>query len=152
MHIIANKPIASARITGSADASGLKGTVWLYQMPMGVLVETQIVGLPQNGFGVYGFHIHEGTSCKGDGFPLTGSHYDPMRRDHPEHAGDLLPLISYGGRAYSAFITDRFSIQDILGRTVIIHSQPDDFRTQPSGNSGEKIACGAIQKIPRNHR
>ena len=41
--------------------------------------------------------------------------------------------------------TDRFQPQDVVGRTVIIHDQPDDFTSQPSGNSGEKIACGEIE-------
>ncbi len=152
MHISANKPIATAQMIGSPEAAGLKGTVWFYQMPMGVLVEARIIGLPKNGYGVYGFHIHEGTSCKGEGFEATRNHYNPTKRNHPQHAGDLLPLISYGGRAYSAFITDRFSVSDILGKTVVIHSRPDDFHSQPGGNAGEKIACGVVQKTMRNHR
>lgn len=45
------------------------------------------------------------------------------------------------------FLTDRFKVDDVIGRTVIIHDKPDDFTTQPSGNSGEKIACGIINRI-----
>ena len=48
------------------------------------------------------------------------------------------------GRAYLAVRTDRFRVQEIIGRTVVIHSDPDDFRSQPAGNAGTKIACGVI--------
>ena len=43
--------------------------------------------------------------------------------------------------------TDRFTVDDAIGKTVVIHSEPDDFRTQPSGNAGTKIACGVITKV-----
>ncbi len=48
------------------------------------------------------------------------------------------------GYAFSAFLTDCFSLSEVMGKTVIIHGNPDDFTTQPSGNSGEKLACGVI--------
>jgi Cu-Zn family superoxide dismutase len=54
------------------------------------------------------------------------------------------PLFAANGHAFSAFLTDRFSINDIIGKTVVIHDSPDDFSTQPSGNSGSKLACGQI--------
>ena len=50
------------------------------------------------------------------------------------------------GNAYLSFKTDRFTVKEILGRTIVIHSYPDDFQYQPSGNAGRKIACGIIQK------
>ena len=53
------------------------------------------------------------------------------------------------GFAWMAVLTDRFRVPDILGRTVIVHSQPDDFTTQPSGNAGAKIACGVITPTRR---
>ena len=142
-----NRPVAIARMQGSGEAAGLAGFVKFYQRPGGVLVVTSVSGLPGNGSGIFGFHIHEGSACSGAGFPLTGGHYNPKGMPHPRHAGDLLPLLSCGGKAYLAFLTDRFSIPDILGRTVVIHSREDDFRTQPSGDAGEKIGCGVIQKF-----
>lgn len=51
------------------------------------------------------------------------------------------------GNAYMKVLTGRFHVEQIIGRTVILHSNPDDFHTQPSGNAGTKIACGVIQRI-----
>ena len=56
------------------------------------------------------------------------------------------PLFSNKGYAFMIFLTDRFKVDEIIGKTVIIHSMPDDFKTQPSGDSGMKIACGVIEK------
>jgi len=126
---------------------GLTGTVKFYQQPGGVVVVAYISGLPRNGSGIYGFHIHEGAACSGTDFAASGGHYNPGGVPHPRHAGDLPPLLSCGGRAYMAVLTDRFSVRDVLGRTVVIHSREDDFRTQPSGDPGEKIACGVIHRL-----
>lgn len=63
---------------------------------------------------------------------------------HPEHGGDLPPILSDKGTAWMMVYTTRFFTEEVVGKTVVIHDMPDDFRTQPSGNSGEKIACGQI--------
>lgn len=118
---------------------GIRGMVRFSCRDGGVLVTAEIFGL-RDGF--HGFHIHEGFDCGGAGFSNTGGHYGTGA--HPDHAGDLPPLLSCGGRAFLSARTDRFRLQEILGRTVVIHSLPDDFCTQPAGNSGEKIACGRI--------
>lgn len=140
-----SRPDAVAFVRGGTDAPNINGQVRFYQEPGNVLVVADIAGLPQSGqTGFFGFHIHEGNSCAGAGFPLTGSHYNPAGADHPKHAGDLPPLMMQQGRAHLEVRTDRFRVQDILGRTVVIHSAPDDFNTQPAGNAGAKIACGVI--------
>ena len=79
-----------------------------------------------------------------DPFADAGAHYNPHNCRHPYHAGDMPPLFSNGGFAWMAFYTERFKTDEIIGRTVIIHDLSDDFTTQPSGNSGKKIACGEI--------
>lgn len=146
MRFNTKRPVAVAQLRGGGGMPRLRGTVKFYQMPGGIVVETGIFGLPENSSGFYGIHIHEGAFCTGKGFSDTGGHFDTKKRMHPNHAGDLPVLISCAGRAYSAVLTNRFSIQDILGRTVVIHSDADDYRTQPAGASGDKIACGIIQK------
>lgn len=140
------KPYAVAYLRGDQQAPYLFGTVKFYQKGNNVLVVANISGLPENNTGFYGFHIHEGGSCDGEGFNKSGNHYNPSKREHPKHAGDLPPLIVCGKIAYLSFLTDRFKMPDIIGRTVIIHSKPDDFTTQPSCNAGSKIACGVILK------
>ncbi len=140
-------PALAAVIQGGEGNRYLQGTVKFFQMPGGILVEAEISGLPGNGF--FGFHIHEGGSCEGPTFAATGSHYDPTNMPHPMHVGDLPPLLSAGGKAYMTVLTNRFSMREIAGRTVVIHSSPDDFRTQPAGDSGEKIGCGVIQQVRR---
>ena len=75
---------------------------------------------------------------------LSGNADNPNNLPHPQHAGDLPPLLGNQGYAYSAFYTDRFELPDIIGRSLIIHSGADDFTTQPSGNAGVKIGCGVI--------
>lgn len=143
---------AVAYIEGRDGA--LHGRVIFRQKIQGVLVTAEIYGLPlQNkecGQGVFGFHIHEGKSCAGteqDSYSASGGHYNPGNCPHPYHAGDLPPLFSDNGYAYLSVLTGRFNVEEIIGRTVIVHENPDDFTTQPSGNSGRKIACGIIEKL-----
>lgn len=80
-------------------------------------------------------------------FPNTGNHYDPGNVPHPEHAGDLPPLLSNNGYSWMSFYTSRVNVEDIIGKSLVIHSMRDDFTTQPSGNSGDKIGCGVIERI-----
>ncbi len=136
------RPAAMARIRGGSERN-LQGTVRFFQRRGSVLVVAEISGLPRTD-SFFGFHIHEGRSCMGEDFSSTGNHYNPTKMPHPDHAGDLPPLLGCSGRAYMAVETDRFAIRDIIGRTVVIHADPDDFTTQPSGKSGKKIGCGVI--------
>ncbi len=151
--ILRNRPIAYAVIRGNEQHSGIGGLTKFYNTGLGVVVLTEVKGLPDNGTvcnsPILGFHIHEGESCTGnldDPFFDTGTHYNPSNCSHPYHAGDMPPLFSANGYAVSLFLTNKFTIDEIIGKTLVIHSQPDDFTTQPSGNSGDKIACGVIMK------
>lgn len=138
---------AVARIRGGAAYPSICGTVKFFERSDGVLVEAVLSGLPQTETGFFAFHIHEGTGCGGDGFSDSGGHYNPTGAAHPLHAGDLPPLQASGGKACMAVRTDRFRVDEIIGRTVILHGKPDDFHTQPAGNAGAKIACGVIKRI-----
>ena len=142
-----NKPMAKAIIRGSEEFPDIRGEVLFCRKKNGVLITANIFGLPQNGSGFYGFHIHEGESCDGDAFSGTLGHYNPKGTPHPTHAGDLPPLLSCSGNAYMQVISNRFCVRDIIGRTVVIHKNTDDFRSQPAGDAGEKIACGKIREI-----
>jgi len=140
-------PDAVAQISGGVEAPQLSGSVQFYQEIGCVRIVARISGLPKTSkTGFFGFHIHQGRMCSGADFSGTEGHYNPTEQTHPNHAGDLPPLLGCGGKAYLSVKTDRFSVKEIIGRTVVIHSDPDDFYTQPAGNAGKKIACGVIQR------
>lgn len=139
-------PDVVAEIRGGVEVPQLSGCVEFYQENGCVLVVARLAGLPESASGFFGFHIHQGESCSGTDFSETGSHYNPTGQAHPKHAGDLPPLLLCRGNAYLSVKTDRFTANEIIGRTVVIHSDPDDFNSQPAGNAGKKIACGVIRK------
>lgn len=149
IHLLAeDRPQAMAWVRGGNSQPQISGLVKFYATPYGgVLVEAEIFGLPnvntQFSSDFYAFHIHEFGDCSGN-FSKTGDHYNPTKEPHPKHAGDFVPLMGNQGYAWAAFYDKRFRISDIIGKSVIIHSHADDFTTQPSGNAGEKIACGVI--------
>lgn len=133
------RPSAAAQICGSVDFPSICGTLMLYQSHAGVFVVVSVGGIPAEiGQGsVLGMHIHD---------PSTGMHYNPDSTDHPHHAGDLPPLFVDGSDAWCAFLAERFQVCEVIGKTVVIHRRRDDFTTQPSGDSGDRIACGEIRK------
>ncbi len=145
------KPYAFARIKGSDEYPRINGIAYFYKVQAGVLVSLHLNGLPVSDDickkPIFAVHIHSGTSCTGnndDPFADAMTHYNPNDCPHPYHAGDLPPIFGANGLGFSAFLTNRFSAEKIIGKTIIVHSSPDDFTTQPSGNSGTKIACGVI--------
>lgn len=149
---LANRtPNAFAEIYGSEEFPDIYGYALFYQRVDGIFIVFQVNGLPVSqsscDSSVFAMHIHEGESCTGteaDPFADAGTHYNPGGCPHPAHAGDLPPLFGNDGYAWGAVFTNRFTFSDVLGRTLIIHRGPDDFTTQPAGNSGAKIACGVI--------
>ena len=145
------KPYAFAKIKGNNDYPHIDGIVYFYKVQEGVLVSFQLSGLPVSDDickkPIFAVHIHSGGNCTGndaDPFADAMTHYNPNDCAHPYHAGDLPPIFGVGGLGFSVFLINRFSAENIIGKTIIVHSAPDDFTTQPSGNSGTKIACGVI--------
>ncbi|MEO6626123.1 MAG: superoxide dismutase family protein, partial [Burkholderiaceae bacterium] len=106
----------------------------------------------------HGFHIHEKGDCSsGDGMS-TGGHFNPMGKPHghhgssERHAGDLPALIADGaGKAVFRVEMDLITVSDgpasVVGRGMIVHVQPDDYKTQPTGNAGARSACAVIRRI-----
>lgn len=145
---------ATAQMAGNPQNPNIKGKVILTQTSQGVIVEARIFGLPLTTTGFFAFHLHTG-ACGSPGgspdfFPETGGHYNPQSTSHPHHAGDFPPLMELNdGAAYLCFLTDRFTLREAIGRSVVIHANPDDFTTQPAGNAGTKLACGTIMETPR---
>ncbi|CAG0927983.1 Superoxide dismutase-like protein YojM [Rhodocyclaceae bacterium] len=129
------------------------GTVIFEQHGDHVMVFAKVSGLKPNA--EHGFHVHEKGDCSsGDGMG-TGGHFNPTGKPHgpqnaEHHAGDLPALkADAGGNANARFHLSGVSIgsgaADLLGRGLIVHAGPDDYTTQPTGNSGGRIACGVIK-------
>lgn len=138
-------PMAIAYVKGGKNYEKIKGSVKFYSIPEGTVVVSEIFNLPETETNFFAQHIHENGTCEGD-FSSAGEHYNPAGVEHPCHAGDLPPLLSNQGYAWMALLDNRFKLNDIIGKSYIIHDCPDDFHTQPSGNSGTRIACGVIQR------
>ena len=138
-------PMAIAYVRGNEANEKIKGSLKFYSISEGTVVVSEIYNLPETKTNFFAQHIHENGTCEGD-FSSAGEHYNPTNSEHPCHAGDLPPLLSNKGYAWSAVLDNRFNLKDIIGKSYIIHDSPDDFHTQPSGNSGTRIACGIIEK------
>jgi len=148
---------AFAEIGGSKLAPKLHGYVFFSEVTNGTVVFVEIAGLPKyqpaHGdkapIGPHGFHLHEKGSCAignpNDPFQAAGGHWNPDNQPHGHHAGDFPVLFSNDGHARMRFFTNRFKPDEIIGKAVIIHENPDDFRSQPSGDAGKRIGCGIIQ-------
>lgn len=149
-------PAAAARIQGGPLAPGLQGMVYFTEAPGGSWVSAYITGLPPyrpasgaaSPIGPFAFHLHGNGDCAvGDPanpFQAAGEHWNPDHQPHGNHAGDFPVLFSNRGTAIMTFYTDRFQPDDVIGKSVIIHQNPDDYRTQPAGNAGMRLACGVI--------
>lgn len=146
--LVDGQPMARALVKGGGAHPELLGEVLFYPFRDGSLLLVRMTGLPGDGF--FGFHIHEHGDCNDGGdvpFYCAGNHYDTKERPHPEHAGDLPVLLADRGQAYTIFYTGRFSPLEVVDCAVVIHDKPDDYRSQPAGNSGTRIACGKIEAI-----
>lgn len=151
---------ALAKINGSSLAPYLTGEVLFKDVPYGVMVFVNIHGLPPYQpaqgnippIGPHGFHIHDIGECTlgdiDDPFISSGGHFNPNNQPHGNHAGDFPVLFSNNGSAIMTFFTNKFKVNNIIGKSVIIHQNPDDYRTQPSGASGKRIGCGIIYPLP----
>src|SRR5690554_228692 len=141
---------AVAYLKGGPLGPEISGVVFLKDTIGGTWVSVQVSGLPAykpategtNPVGPHGFHIHEFGTCEvGDPeepFMAAGGHWNPYDQPHGNHAGDFPVIFSNNGRAYMSFFTDRFRLNEAVGKTIIIHENPDDYRTQPAGDAGRR--------------
>jgi Cu-Zn family superoxide dismutase len=148
-------------LTAHADIVGAQGqkigTATFSQTDSGVEIKLGVSQLPQ---GTHGIHVHSVGKCEGPEFKSAGGHLNPEGKKHgtdnPEgpHAGDM-PNIEVGsdGQAHMTIIAKGVtlgsgpnSLFHDGGTALVIHEKADDYKTDPSGNSGSRIACGVIQK------
>ena len=149
------QPVSQSNLIRS-DGS-VAGTVQVFQQPTGVLLRIDAAGLPP---GQHGVHIHTTGRCDPPDFQSAGGHWNPTNADHghrdPEgaHMGDLGNLgVGADGRLQAGLLvpgaavwsgTDRPAIRDADGSALMIHAGADDEITDPSGNSGARIACAVL--------
>ena len=144
-------PSAEAKMAPT-QGNTANGTVTFTQHDDKVLIEAEIAGLAP---GQHGFHIHEKGDCSAADGTSAGGHFNPTKQPHGDpsgsihHVGDM-PMLTAdaAGRAKLHIEVSSLSLQpgpqSIVGKAVIIHQKPDDFTTQPTGNSGARVACGVI--------
>ena len=147
---------AIAYVGGSSIAPRLKGTVKFKCQNGGTWVYADISGLPPYSpatadkpqVSPFGFHIHEGKCCGentgAEPFTAAGGRWNPDNQPCGHYAGDFPALIPSHGIAKLAFFTDRFMPEEVIGKTVVIHQSPDDYKAQPSGANIPRIGCGVI--------
>ena len=130
------------------------GTVTFQQKGSQVQVTGRITGLKPGQ--EHGFHIHDKGDCSsGDGMS-TGGHFNPTGKPHgpqggERHAGDLPSLRADAAGAASLNlriegVSIGSGVTDVVGRGLIVHADPDDYKTQPTGNAGARIACAVIRR------
>ena len=137
-----------APTAGNATA----GQVMFHEMGGHLMAHARITGLKPNA--EHGFHLHEKGDCSAPDGTSAGGHFNPTGQPHgpqgaAHHAGDMPALkADANGVADVHFHLDGPTIAagptSIIGRSVIVHAMPDDYTTQPTGNSGARIACGVI--------
>jgi len=148
-------PSATAILLPTRD-NAAAGVVTFQQVDNRVLVKGKVRGLKPNQ--EHGFHAHEKGDCSsGDGMS-AGGHFNPTGKAHgtplgDHHAGDI-PAITADASGVAEFefflsgVTIGSGTTDLVGRGLIVHANPDDYTTQPTGNSGARIACGVIKRDP----
>ena len=141
----------SLPLVNAANAS--IGAVQAEPRAGGTYLRIAVQGLPP---GDHGLHLHAVGRCDGPSFESAGAQWNPAGRQHghlnPQgaHAGDLPNLTaSANGRGAINFLVTGGSLADADGTSLVIHARADDYRTDPSGNSGERIAC-AVLAPPRS--
>jgi len=150
--VFQDTPTATSVIQ-SKSGSNLNGSVNFAQSGKQVVVTGTFSGLKPNS--EHGIHIHEKGDCSASDAMSALGHYNPTNALHgsvhnaAHHAGDMPNIMSdaSGNANYRATLTD-FSLvgdQTIIGRSVVVHRDPDDYKTQPAGNSGPRIGCGLIR-------
>lgn len=150
----ANADAQAHVVLASASGSDVSGELSFTSTNQGVRVKGHINGLKPNS--THGFHIHENGDCGAPDASSAGGHFNPAQQPHghpgskPHHAGDIpnQHADASGVATVNVMVPNielgTGSKTDVLGRALIVHAQPDDYSSQPSGNAGPRIACGVI--------
>jgi Cu-Zn family superoxide dismutase len=147
--VMVQQAIANLAPTKGYDVSG---TVKFTRVKGGIKIVADVEGLTP---GKHGFHVHENGDCTSDDASSAGPHFNPDGVKHGgpndpvRHVGDMGNLdAGNDGKAHYEWVDSLMTFEgphNIIGRSVIVHGNADDFKTQPSGNSGPRVACGIIE-------
>lgn len=147
---------ATATLQGASEDTDFSGTVTFTQDGDGVRILADLAGVDKPG--KHGFHIHETGECAhgtdGKHFTTAGGHFNPTNAEHacpptePRHAGDLGNIeVGANGAGRVEMVTNGLSLSgpdSIVGKAIILHAGEDDCKTQPTGNAGDRLACGVV--------
>jgi Cu-Zn family superoxide dismutase len=140
------------------QGNNVTGTLSAESVADGVHFTGTVQGLKPNG--QFGFHVHENGDCSAPDASSAGAHFNPTQAQHGDpsvgathHTGDMLNLRSddqgnanVDTTAKGATLADG-QPNNVIGKAVVVHASADDYATQPSGNSGARIACGVISVV-----
>jgi superoxide dismutase, Cu-Zn family len=138
------------------QGNAARGMVTFAQRADRVVITANITGLPPNS--EHGFHVHERGDCSAPDASSAGDHFNPFRMPHgshmatERHVGDMpnLSADAKGNARYRAELSTMNVASGsgaIVDKSVVIHRDPDDYQSQPSGNAGARIACGVIEPV-----
>lgn len=150
-HAAMKGPAAMASLTPT-QGNDVRGLIVFHQQGDHVMVHAQVSGLKPNA--EHGFHVHEKGDCASADGSSAGGHFNPDGKPHgaptaAHHAGDM-PMLKANA---SGVVDQHFTLDgptvasgsaSVVGHAVIVHAAPDDYATQPTGNSGARLACGVI--------
>ncbi len=152
---LASPPANSAASPTATPASTPNGTLQLAATSDGVQITGTVMGLAPNS--EHGFHLHQIGDCSSPDFKSAGDHFNPAGVAHgaptadPHHLGDIpnLKADAQGTAPVNVAIAGATlrdgGPNDLVGKAAIVHAKPDDYTTQPAGDSGDRIACGVVR-------
>jgi len=145
-------PLKAVALLHPTEGNKISGTVTFTEVADGVQVQAEITGLTP---GKHGFHVHEFGDCSAPDASSAGAHFNPTNKPHAgpdateRHVGDMGNVdAAASGKATLEYVDHQISLtndeQSAIGRSVVVHVKADDLKSQPSGDSGARVACGVI--------
>lgn len=150
-----NPPTKAVSEIHSDTLKSVAGSVTIEDMEKEYKITADLKGLKPNS--KFGFHVHQNGICEGPDYRTAGDHFNPHKKPHgrpdsnERHEGDLGNLVTNAnGEAKQVLLvpkTEGDTFDQFVNKSVLVHSGVDDLKSQPSGNSGTRIACGIIKPI-----